>query len=562
HTYASAGYFLVTLTATAADGQVSIVRQGLNVGDPGPLASDDAFVTTMNTPLTISVEELLNNDAPGVAVIQIDPKCHLSADGQACTYYPPSSTYVGADSFSYTVGDAACTPASCPAEHMGTAMVTISIARPLVANPDQFQKDPSVDLFIDETQLLANDLPGPSETPHAILVSADLPLDHTSPQGTRVFRFSSSQCSGTASFGYLISIDGAPPYERGVAYITFIDPPPHAVFTVQCANRTCTVHTTSFDVCGGIQRYLWNWGDGSPIVDLSGPFAWADQTHTYAHSGRFTITHTVVDTGGQTGSLALDVVPNTPPVAANDSATTERDIPVTLDVLANDSDPDGDALIINSVDLHNYPGAAWQLAQIGGRWAIRLTPPDSFVGTMTFGYVIGDGWGPTATATVTLTVTQWTSITDALGEQFYCAQNGSIKIKKSALLANDYDSDGDVLSIIAIDTSILMGALDCTTDPTACTYRPPSNAYGFTLFRYTVSDPAGHHDTATVRIYVGTRGSAPTLADDYFTTPRNTARIFTIQDIIQNDVDPDGDTLTVGLLSGARDFGSVNCSTP
>ena len=61
----------------------------------------------------------------------------------------------------------------------------------------------------------------------------------------------------------------------------------------------------------------------------------------------------------------------------------------------------------------------------------------------------------------------------------------------ATLLANDYDSAGATLSIVGFDTSILMGTLNCTADPTACTYTPPGNAYGYTLFRYTVSDTAG-----------------------------------------------------------------------
>jgi hypothetical protein len=173
-----------------------------------------------------------------------------------------------------------------------------------------------------------------------------------------------------------------------------------------------------------------------------------------------------------------------------------------------------------------------------------------------------DLWGAAVTATVTLTVTQWASITDALGEQFFCYFNGSIAIPKATLLANDYDSDGDPLSIVAFDTSVLMGSLDCKSDPTRCTYRPPINGSGFTYFRYTASDPAGHRDTATVRIYVGVFGNPPVANDDVFTTTRNTARSFTIQEVVQNDIDPDGDTLTVILNSGARDYGSLSCSSP
>src|SRR5207253_10172882 len=40
---------------------------------------------------------------------------------------------------------------------------------------------------------------------------------------------------------------------------------------------------------------------------------------------------------------------NNPPVANNDSASTNEDTPVTINVLANDSDPDGDLLSVASV---------------------------------------------------------------------------------------------------------------------------------------------------------------------------------------------------------------------
>ena len=335
----------------------------------------------------------------------------------------------------------------------------------------------------------------------------------------------------------------------------------HAAFSVTCANRTCTAHPTSWGTLP-VTRWLWNWGDGSPTVEPTAPYPWVDQAYAYARSGRYTLTHTIYDSAGHSNSLQLAVLADTPPMAANDTVSTDRDVPVTIDVLANDSDADNDPLSIFNVNLSAYPGAAYQAVQVGSRWALKVTPPDSFVGTMTFAYTACDNWGLCAPpATVTLTVKQWTVVVDALGEQFYCAQNGSIRMPLATLLANDY-SDLTPLSIVAMDSSILMGSLNCTSDPTACTYTPPLNAAGYTLFRYTVSDPSGHRDTATVRLYVGTHGNPPGASDDYFTTPASTAKSFTVQDVVQNDTDPDGDTLTVGLASGARDFGSLSCSTP
>jgi hypothetical protein len=515
-----------------------------------PLAVDDAFSADRDRPITIGVQELLANDAPGVAFVQASAKCPVSADGTSCTYTPPPG-FLGTDSFTYSVRDSA--------DNTGSATVTITVLVPLVANPDQFSTTAGVPIQVTSAQLLQNDSPG------AVFVRAENPFNGTlelidSTNGF-VYRFTpAAGFAGTAGFEYLISRDGNPPYQRGTVTITVTDAPPRAIFTVSCVNRACTARPTSTDDLG-ISHYFWNWGDGTPTVEATSPYPWVEQTHTYAQSGRYTITHTVVDTAGQTNALQLDVVPNTRPVAANDSATTERDIPVTVNVLANDSDADGDALLIGSVTLQN-PGASYQVVQSGTSWAIKITPPDTFVGTLTFTYVAYDRWGAGATATVTLNVTQWTSITDAVGEQWYCNQNSPLRVPKSNLLANDYDSDGDPLTIAAMDTSILMGTLDCVSDPAVCTYTPPLNAAGTTLFRYTVSDPAGHRDSATVRIYVSVRGSAPTAKDDWLTTTRNTVKTFTVQDVVQNDLDADGDTLTVTLLSGNREYGSLACSTP
>ncbi|HVT57919.1 MAG TPA: Ig-like domain-containing protein [Thermoanaerobaculia bacterium] len=553
HTYSANGYYVVTLTLTTPDGQVAVATGAVTIGGaPVHLASDDAFTTTQNTPLTISIAVLLSNDAPGVTLYQISSRCPLSADGSSCTYTPPSG-FLGTDSFTYSVTDSG--------GNIGSATVTITIIQPLVANPDSFSTGVGVPILITSSQLLANDTPG------AVFVSAENPdkgtltYVQTTAQGAQ-YRFTpTASIGGIASFDYLISRDGNPPYVRGFVYINIVDAPPHAQFVTSCVNRTCTVHSRSYDDIG-IQTWQWNWGDGTPTITPTTPYPWADQTHTYAASGRYTITHTVIDTSGQSDSTTLAVLADTPPVAVNDSATTDRNVPVTINVLSNDSDPDGDPLSIGTVDLHNYLGADARVVPVGNSWALRITPPNTFVGTMTFTYDALDPWGLSATATVTLVVKEWTMIVAAVGDQFYCAQNGSLRLPPAALLANDYDSNGDPLTIVARDTSILMGTLDCTTNPTECKYTPPSNAAGFTLFRYTISDPAGHQDSATVRIYVGYPDSAPVATEVFFTTPYNTPKTFTIQDLQQNDIDPDSDVTTVGLQSMATDFGSLSCSTP
>jgi len=90
---------------------------------------------------------------------------------------------------------------------------------------------------------------------------------------------------------------------------------------------------------------------------------------------------------------------NDPPVAVDDSDTTPADTPVTIDVLNNDSDIDGDTLTVASVTQ----GTHGSVTNNGGD--VTYTPAAGFTDTDSFTYTISDGNGGTDTATVTVTVT-------------------------------------------------------------------------------------------------------------------------------------------------------------
>ncbi|MCZ6788601.1 MAG: chitobiase/beta-hexosaminidase C-terminal domain-containing protein, partial [Chloroflexi bacterium] len=97
-------------------------------------------------------------------------------------------------------------------------------------------------------------------------------------------------------------------------------------------------------------------------------------------------------------TFALNTV-NSPPIAANDDANTNQDTAVAIDVLANDSDVDGDPLTITSAG----PAANGAVA-INANKTVRYTPNVSFAGTDMFSYSVSDGRGGIDTATVTVTV--------------------------------------------------------------------------------------------------------------------------------------------------------------
>lgn len=111
-------------------------------------------------------------------------------------------------------------------------------------------------------------------------------------------------------------------------------------------------------------------------------------TPTSNVSGEETIPYTVRGSSGleSTGSVHLVVRPvNDAPVAVDDQAETQEAVVVQIDVLANDTDVDGPALSIASVQ----PPAIGNAFRSEGK--VLYSPPVGFIGTVTFGYTVTDG---------------------------------------------------------------------------------------------------------------------------------------------------------------------------
>ena len=110
-------------------------------------------------------------------------------------------------------------------------------------------------------------------------------------------------------------------------------------------------------------------------------------------------TYTISDGRGGTDTATVTVnVTNRPPVAQDDSATTTPGTPITIGVLSNDSDPDGDALSITAF-TQGLHGTVTRNGNL-----LTYTPPADYTGADNFGYTISDGRGGTASATVWLAV--------------------------------------------------------------------------------------------------------------------------------------------------------------
>ncbi len=122
-------------------------------------------------------------------------------------------------------------------------------------------------------------------------------------------------------------------------------------------------------------------------------------------NGNVTLSWNVVD--GQSGSVAaertLNLAPvNDNPVAVSDTAySTNTGVPIIINVLANDSDVDGDLLSIASV-VSPASGVVTIIDAAAG--TLQFTPNAGFSGNVNFSYTVSDGHGGTASTTVRLAV--------------------------------------------------------------------------------------------------------------------------------------------------------------
>lgn len=262
-----------------------------------------------------------------------------------------------------------------------------------------------------------------------------------------------------------------------------------------------------------------------------------DGTVTYTpddgYLGLDAFTYTIDDGTGRQASatITITVGPNRNPVAVDDVATVEEDGEVVIPVLDNDRDPDGDALTVVSAS-----DPAHGTAVVTGDGAIRYTPDADFAGTETFTYVVCDSLGGCDVGTVTVHVTPVNDAPTALDDRA-SSDGGPVVID---VVANDYDPEGDPLSVLAT-TQPSHGVV--TLVDGVVTYTPDAGYAGSDAFEYTVGD--GHGGTAVATVYVdvalGANGP-PVAVDDHYSVPGDGP---TGLDVTANDTDPDHDRLRV-----------------
>ncbi len=534
-----------SFTYTVSDGQGGTATATVNgtvnpVQDP-PVAVGDTFTTNEDVAVTFDVRGNDSDpDGDALSVTQIDginiaPGGSVAVTGGTVTLnangtltFTPTADFNGAPSFAYTISDG----------QGGTATATVNgtvtpVQDAPVALADSFttSEDVAVDIAVlgndrdaDGDPLTITQIDGQtisvggsvSVTGGTVTLNAN---------GTLTFT-PTADFNGAPSFTYTIS-DG----QGGAATaavngtVNPVNDPPIAADDAFTTNEDTAavfdVRTNDTDIDGGplsvTQVDGQNISAGGSVVVAGGMVSLgADGRLTFTPTANFngapSFTYTISDgQGGTANATVMGIVTpvNDPPVAADDSFTTNEDTPVIIDVRANDSDVDGNAVTVTQINGANI-AIGGSVAVTGGSvmlntdGTLTFAPDANFNGTPSFTYTISDGLGGTATATVNGTVSP---VNDAP-----VSSNASVTTPEDGTLNGNLppatDLDGDTVTYAAGTTTPGHGSVTINPDGTY-SYVPDPNFNGTDTFSFVVSDGNGGTNEYTVTVDVTAENDAP-----------------------------------------------------
>ncbi|MTI19728.1 tandem-95 repeat protein, partial [Fulvivirga sp. RKSG066] len=284
-------------------------------------------------------------------------------------------------------------------------------------------------------------------------------------------------------------------------------------------------------------------GVGTYSVDAAGNVAFTPEAD---YNGDASINYTVEDNLGNVSNAALIEITVNPvndaPIINDDADATDPGVSVTIDVLANDTDIEGNNLSNPTVTVNPTNGTV----VVNGDGTITYTPNAGFTnGTDTFEYEVCDDGTPSecGTATVTITVPD-SPLPPNAGDDVATIDEDTNA--SGDLLANDLDPNGDNLNINTTPVSDPSnGTVTINSDGTY-NYVPDANFFGTDTFEYEVCDDSAtpQCSIATVTITVNPVNDSPEAVNDLVNTALDTD---VSGNVLTNDSDIESDLLTVNI---------------
>ena len=560
-----------------------------------PIASDDAFSTNEDTPLTTNVTSNDSDvDGPGATYLLVsgvsDGTLSFNADGSFT--YTPNTNYFGSDQFTYNRCDGA-TPNLCD---QGIVAITINAINdaPVTVNdavstnedtPVTFNilsNDTDIDNSIDPTTVILTPTSVAGKGTFTYNGGGSVTLTPTSNfSGTVLINYTVKDASGATSNSATITVTVLPFNDNPVAVDDPYTTPEDVALTGNVLTNDSdvdfgnTVSVQQYVVAGDITVYPA--GNPAAIAGKGTLVILANGNLTFTPVLNFVgplpdVTYTIIDGNGGTASAIVRItVTNTNdlPIPGNDSGvtfTTPEEVTLNANVLTNDTDPDGDILSVTQFIVSGTTYSAGATAtianvgslQINNNGSLIFIPVLNYNGTVpTATYTVSDGTG-TANATAVIIVTPVNDNPVAVDDARTVLENNTLT---SNVLTNDSDVDvitnGDVLVVtqfvVAGDpTTYSAGNLATITGIGTLvinangnfTFIPVTNYNGSVPnVSYTISDGNSGSDIALLTITVVNVIDYPIAADDVFSKAEDL--ILNGVNVLDNDETEIGNTKTV-----------------
>ncbi|MBT0993303.1 tandem-95 repeat protein [Cellulomonas sp. DKR-3] len=555
-----------TVTGAVTNTTLNVVPVGGATGVP-TVRDHTAVLVPTPTVASATVDLLAGASETGLTVVgsTMPARGTLVDGGDGTVSYTPEPDFAGRDAFTYTVRDADGNAAT------GTVVIEVVNTAPTAV-------DDPVDLDVD--------VPAATATPVAVLGN-DTDANGDALRVRSITVGTTTVTSGpltTAAGGTVTLTDGAVTYTKpaGGLAVGATDTFDYVVEDTRGGSDAGTVTVTGRQInsaptagddeadalVGGAAVTIPvladdvdpDAGDALTVTVESGPARGSvtvvgNQLRytppATGAGGEVTFTYRVTDGAGAFDVATVTVTLDAAPVAADDTATTPSATAVVVDVLDDDTDPDGDDLRVTSVGTPSHGAAS--VVTVDGRTQVRYTPATGFVGDATVTYTVSDDRGGSDTATLTVTVANAAPVAnaDTRGTTVGATLTGV------DVLANDTDANltagfgAQELSVTGATAT--HGTVTVASDGTL-TVVPDAGYVGDVVVTYTISDGAG--GTATGTLTVTVTNTDPVAVPDTATT--GTSQAVTV-DVLDNDTDGDEETLTIvaGSLTAPRDQDDV-----
>ncbi|MFW2587405.1 Ig-like domain-containing protein [Sagittula sp. SSi028] len=526
------------------------------VDNTPPEAVDDSATTDLDTVVTIdAVANDTDADGDPLSVVSLGTVTNGTAEIDPVTgdvNFTPAAGFIGDATIEYTVSDGQ--------GGTDTGLITVTVTDPTDPNTPPVAVDDAAETDVDtpvSIDAAGNDTDADGDplvvTEITSVTNGTATID---PVTNEVIFTPDAGFVGEGMIEYTVA-DGQGGTDTGTIMVTVSDPtdPNTPPVAVDDAATTDIDTPVSIDAVGNDTD-----ADGDPltvseITTVTNGTAEVDPvtgnvvfTPTPGFTGEATIAYTVSDGQGGTDQGEISVIvsdpadPNTPPVAIDDDATTDNETPVVIDAVGNDTDADGDPLVVT--ELGTVTNGTAEIDPATGN--VIFTPDPDFVGEALVEYTVSDGQGGTDRGFITIDVTDpINTAPTAVDDADTTPVDTPVSIDA---VGNDTDPEGDTLTVQSID-GVTNGTAEIDPVTGNVIFTPDAGFVGEGTVDYTVSDGNGGTDTATITITVTDDpiNTAPTAVDDADTTPVDTPVSI---DAVGNDTDPEGDTLTVQSIDG------------